>query len=84
MAKYLTCPECNANLNHGEKCDCQKIDIDPERIPRIELKSTARVVLSAMAKVIDRKTGKFKDPEIAADYERWLAERQNKEAALEL
>lgn len=23
MAYYWTCPECGANLDHGEKCDCQ-------------------------------------------------------------
>lgn len=21
---YWTCPECGANLDHGEKCDCQR------------------------------------------------------------
>lgn len=21
--KYWTCPKCGANLDHGEKCDCE-------------------------------------------------------------
>ena len=24
MSKYNTCPICGANLDHGEKCDCEK------------------------------------------------------------
>lgn len=24
MKYYRTCPRCNANLDHGEKCDCEK------------------------------------------------------------
>ena len=23
MAYYWTCPDCGANLDHGEKCDCK-------------------------------------------------------------
>lgn len=22
MAQYITCPDCGAHLDHGEKCDC--------------------------------------------------------------
>lgn len=22
--KYWTCPKCGANLDHGEKCDCEE------------------------------------------------------------
>ena len=24
MAYYVTCPDCGANLDPGEKCDCKK------------------------------------------------------------
>ena len=24
MAQYIKCPHCGANLDSGEKCDCQK------------------------------------------------------------
>lgn len=30
MAYYDTCPECGANLDPGEKCDCQHIMRDVE------------------------------------------------------
>ena len=23
MAQYITCPDCGAHLDHGEKCDCK-------------------------------------------------------------
>lgn len=26
MAYYYTCPDCGANLDPGEKCDCQNND----------------------------------------------------------
>lgn len=25
MAKYYTCPYCGANLDFGEKCECEEI-----------------------------------------------------------
>lgn len=24
MAQYITCPDCGANLDPGEKCDCKE------------------------------------------------------------
>ena len=24
MAQYITCPDCGAHLDHGEKCDCKE------------------------------------------------------------
>ena len=26
MRYYWTCPLCGANLDHGEKCDCDKVN----------------------------------------------------------
>ncbi len=28
MAYYYTCPDCGANLDPGEKCDCRKEAVD--------------------------------------------------------
>ena len=27
MSFFWTCPYCEANLDHGEKCDCQELKI---------------------------------------------------------
>ena len=29
---YWTCPNCGENLDHGEKCDCQKIKKDEKKV----------------------------------------------------
>ena len=68
---YAVCPYCGA-----ERCDCQKIDLQPDKITETDVIAPARAIVAAMKKVIDEKTGKFKDPKIAADYDSWLAERR--------
>lgn len=75
MAIFITCPQCGSNLDHGERCDCQRIDIKPEEIPAAALNGAARAALHAAAKA-------FEDPEIAADFERWQSERKTKKAAV--
>lgn len=30
MAQYITCPDCGAHLDHGEKCDCGKNNEEKE------------------------------------------------------
>lgn len=75
MANYIVCPHCGSHLDHGERCDCQRIDLQPEEIPGAALNGTARAALHAAAKA-------FEDPAFAADYERWLAERNTKKAAV--
>ena len=37
MAKYETCDDCGANLDHGESCDCKE---DEERQAEAEEEST--------------------------------------------
>ena len=37
MAKYTTCDDCGANLDHGESCDCKE---DEERQAEAEEEST--------------------------------------------
>lgn len=32
MAMYRTCPYCNASLDPGERCDCQKEKASSERM----------------------------------------------------
>lgn len=27
MAQYWTCPNCGANLDPGERCDCEKEEV---------------------------------------------------------
>ena len=77
MALYITCPQCGSNLDRGERCDCQDIDLEPGKISATAINGAARAALHAAAKA-------FEDPEIAADFERWQAERnQNaKKAAI--
>lgn len=31
MSFYNTCPHCGANLDPGERCDCEEIQIENER-----------------------------------------------------
>ena len=28
MSQYVTCPDCGAHLDYGEKCDCRKENND--------------------------------------------------------
>ena len=28
MSQYITCPDCGAHLDHGEKCDCKQEEND--------------------------------------------------------
>ena len=82
MAKrqiYIRCPECKANLDHGERCDCQKIDIQPDKIPKTAIMGVARATVSEMKRVIDPATGKFIDPEMQAKYEAWLPEYRQRQ-----
>jgi len=59
----VVCPYCGA-----ERCDCQKIDLQPDKISEVDLIAPARAVLDAAKKA-------FENPEIEADDQRWLAER---------
>lgn len=36
MAMYNTCPVCGANLDPGEKCDCEKEKAPPRRATPFE------------------------------------------------
>ena len=31
MAQYITCPDCGANLDPGEKCDCKENKDDKDK-----------------------------------------------------
>lgn len=67
---YVKCPHCESNLDHGERCDCQRIEIQPEKIRDADINAPARAVLAAVKKAFD-------DPAVVEDYQRWLAERHN-------
>lgn len=50
---YWTCPECGANLDPGEQCDCKKVEAAPLQRKRPPAKiSTA--ILSASRQEVKR------------------------------
>ena len=73
--QYLRCPQCKSRLDRGEHCECQKLDLQPELISKVDLIGIGRAIATAAKNVIDAKTGKFIDPIIQAEYEEWLLER---------
>ena len=74
MSKTLhaICPICGSDHTNGDWCDCQKVEVKVDLIPKHELDLLARTVLKATARA-------FEDPAVRADFERWQAERQRNE-----
>jgi len=73
MHQYI-CEHCNAHLDPGEHCDCQKVEVKPEKIPEAVADRLARPLLEIVAKA-------FEDPKVAKEYGKWKKERQAKLAA---
>lgn len=67
--QYFKCPHCGSR--QGEKCNCQKIDIQAKKIRKVDKFIFSLAVLKAVEKA-------FEDPVIAEDYQRWLADRKNR------
>jgi hypothetical protein len=63
----VICRQCGANISRGYRCSCQNIDIQSSKISDSDLIAPARAVLDAVRRAFD-------NPEVAADYERWLVE----------
>jgi len=73
MHQYI-CEHCNAHLDPGERCDCQKVEIIPDKIPETVTDRLARPLIDIVAKA-------FEDPKVVKEYGRWKKERQEKLAA---
>lgn len=66
---HAICPICHSDHTARSRCDCQKVEVKVDQIPKHQRDIMARTVLNATAKA-------FEDPAVRADYERWQAERQ--------
>lgn len=45
MAQYVTCPNCGANLDPGERCDCQKEKASSKMTPLDKQKASIEKTL---------------------------------------
>ncbi len=69
---HAICPICGSDHTLGGQCDCHQVEIKADLIPKTELSLLAGTALKAAARAFD-------DPAVRADFERWQAERQQKE-----
>lgn len=67
---YIVCPYCKSNLDYGESCDCQKVKIEPDRIPDAVTDRLARPLIQTVAKA-------FEDPAVRAEYRQRTTQRLN-------
>ena len=68
--KEFVCPVCGAVRG---RCGCQKVEIQAKDIPQTEFDLMGRSIFYSIQEA-------YKDPEFVAGYERWLAQRNAKQA----
>ncbi len=71
--KHATCKLCGANVDFGERCDCQKAEINADAVPPVEYEKLGRSFFEAAREA-------FKDPKVQKEFKDWQQARLKKGA----